>query len=102
MAEHLKGDVGLHILAERVHVHEDLLPLVKIAGSRGPGVLAAGAGDGVAAGAAVADGAGFAVGADAVSGGGQNFRISHGKKPPSRWVSLFADCIMKAHKSFVK
>ena len=76
-AKELKGDVGLGVGAEGVHIHAYLLPLVKVPGSHVAGVFAAGAGHGVAAGLAVAHGAGLAVGADAVSGGGQYLVVVH-------------------------
>jgi hypothetical protein len=77
MTQKLKAYIGVGIFAQRVHVHANLLPLVKVAGSGIAGVLAAGAGHGVAAGAAVAHRTGLAVGTDAVSGGGQNLIVIH-------------------------
>ena len=82
MTEHLKGDIRLHVGTQSVHVHKDLLPLVVVSGGSGAGILAAGAGHRVAAGAAVADGTGLAVRPDTFSGSGQNFRIGHGDLPP--------------------
>ena len=61
-AEELEGNVGIcDVLAERIHVHEDLLPLFIVARGGGAGEFAPGAGHVVAAGLAVADGAGHAV-----------------------------------------
>lgn len=79
MTEQLKGDVGIgEVLAERVHVDVYLLPLVIVARRGVAGELAAGAGHGVAAGAAVADGTCLAVGAYALSCGAENFVVIHG------------------------
>ena len=60
-AEKLEGHVGLDVLAERVHIHEDLLPFVIVARGGRAGELAARSGHIVAAGLAVAHGAGHAV-----------------------------------------
>ena len=77
MTEHLKGDVGIgEVLAERVHVDAYLLPLVIVARRGVAGELAAGAGHGVAAGAAVAYRAGMA-GAHLAARGFKNFFIGH-------------------------
>ena len=76
--EQLKGDVGIgEVLAERIHVDAYLLPLVIVARRGVAGELAAGAGHGVAAGAAVADGTCLAVGAYALSCGAENFVVIH-------------------------
>ena len=76
-AEQGKGDVRGGVGAEGVHVDANLLPLVKVPGGHIAGVLAAGAGHGIAAGAAVADGASLTVGADTVPGGSQNLIVIH-------------------------
>ena len=82
VAEKLKAYVGIGIIgAESVHVDADLLPFVVVACCHITGELAAGAGHGVAAGAAVAYGAGFAVRAAALSCCGENFVVIHGIPP---------------------
>ena len=77
VAQEVKAHIGGGVGAKGVHIDADLLPLVKVPGGHVAGVLAAGAGHGIAAGAAVADRAGLAVGTDAVLGGGQNFIVIH-------------------------
>ena len=77
MAQEVKAHIGGGVGAKGVHIDADLLPLVKVPGGHVAGVLAAGAGHGIAAGTAVADRAGLAVGTDAVLGGGQNFIVIH-------------------------
>ena len=62
-AEELEARVGRGVGADGVHVHEDLLPGVVVAGGAVAGTLGAGAGHGIAAGLAVAHRAGLAIGA---------------------------------------
>ena len=77
-AEQLKGNIGItDILAERVHVHEDLLPFVIVARGGIAGRLAAGTGDVVAAGLAVADRAGHAMRRCVLSGFFEYFFVFH-------------------------
>ena len=70
--EQLHMGVGSAVLAEGIHVHTDVGPLIIIADSRIAHALCAGAGDLILAGHAVAHRAGLAVFADALAGIGQN------------------------------
>ena len=71
-AEQLHVGIGGAVLAEGIHVHTDVGPLIIIADGRVAHALCAGAGDLVLAGHAVAHRAGLAVFADALAGIGQN------------------------------
>ena len=71
-AEQLHVGVGGAVLAEGIHVHTDVGPLIIIADGRVAHALCAGAGDLILAGHAVAHRAGLAVFADALAGIGQN------------------------------
>ena len=70
--EQLHVGVGSAVLAEGIHVHTDVGPLIIIADSGIAHALCAGAGDLILAGHAVAHRAGLAVFADALAGIGQN------------------------------
>ena len=71
-AEQLHVGIGSAVLAEGIHVHTDVGPLIIIADGRVAHALCAGAGDLILAGHAVAHRAGLAVFADALAGIGQN------------------------------
>ena len=71
-AKQLHVGIGGAVLAEGIHVHTDVGPLIIIADSRVAHALCAGAGDLILAGHAVAHRAGLAVFADALAGIGQN------------------------------
>ena len=87
LAKQLNMGVRGAALAQGVHVHADLGPLIIIADSRIAHTLGTGAGDLVFAGHAVAHRAGLAVFANALTGIGQHFRISH-KKASSFFIPL--------------
>ena len=72
LAEQLHMGVRGAALAQGVHVHADVGPLIIIADGRVTHALGTGAGDLVFAGHAVAHRAGLAVFADALAGIGQN------------------------------
>ena len=67
-AEQLHVGVGSSVLAEGIHVHTDVGPLIIIADGRVAHALCAGAGDLILTGHAVAHRAGLAVFADALAG----------------------------------
>ena len=71
-AEQLHVGIGGAVLAEGIHVHTDVGPLIIIADGRVAHTLCTGAGDLILAGHAVAHRAGLAVFADALAGIGQN------------------------------
>ena len=71
-AKQLHVGVGGAVLAEGIHIHTDVGPLIIIADGRVAHALCAGAGDLILAGHAVAHRAGLAVFADALAGIGQN------------------------------
>ena len=71
-AKQLHVGIGGAVLAEGIHVHTDVGPLIIIADGRVAHALCAGAGDLILAGHAVAHRAGLAVFADALAGIGQN------------------------------
>ena len=79
LAKQLNMGVRGAALAQGVHVHADLGPLIIIADGRIAHALGTGAGDLVFAGHAVAHRAGLAVFSDALARIGQHFRISHNK-----------------------
>ena len=87
LAEQLHMGVGGAVLAQGIHVDPNLSPLIIIADGRVPHALGTGAGDLVFAGHAVAHRAGLAVFANALTGIGQHFRISH-KKASSFFIPL--------------
>ena len=76
-AKQLHTGVGGAVLAQGVHVHPDLRPLIIIADGRIAHALGTGAGDLVFAGHAVAHGAGLAVLPDALAGIVQNISVIH-------------------------
>ena len=79
LAKQLNMGVRGAALAQGVHVHADLGPLIIIADGRIAHTLGTGAGDLVFAGHAVAHQAGLAVFSDALARISQHFRISHNK-----------------------
>ena len=76
-AKQLHAGVGDAVLAQGVHVHPDLRPLIIIADGRIAHALGTGAGDLVFAGHTVAHGAGLAVLPDALAGIVQNISVIH-------------------------
>ena len=78
MPEEMEADVGVcEVGAEGVHVDKNFLPLVIVSCGGVAGVFAAGTGDGVCAGTAVAYGTCLTVGANLVSCRGENFIVIH-------------------------
>ena len=82
LAEEIIAGVHGHVLADGVHVHAQLLPLLIVADEAGADSLGAGAGHGVLAGHAVAHGTGLAVGSHTGPRVGQDLLIGHGMYPP--------------------
>ena len=76
-AKQLHTGVGGAVLAQGVHVHPDLRPLIIIADGRIAHAFGTGAGDLVFAGHTVAHGAGLAVLPDALAGIVQNISVIH-------------------------
>ena len=85
-AEEIEGGVGGAVVADGVHLHAELLPLLVVALEGDAQTLGAGAGDGIAAGLAVTYGAGLAVRAHTGAGCLQNLVVVHGIAPlPIIW-----------------